>query len=409
MNQPQPNLQPNLQPDKLNFPMFISVEQARQHLLDLLPPPQSEWVTVRAALGRILAQDLPALVSHPSATESALDGIAARAADTALASAAEPVCLKVIGESRAGLPFLGQVEAGECVRIYTGAPMPAGADAICPVEQLKDDEPNHVLLLRPALVSDVRPEGGDFKAGEVVLNAGLWLTAPRVALAVALGYAKIPVQKKWRVALLSTGDEVVEPGQPLLAGQVYDSNRIGLGAMLQESGCEVIQLGHAPDSPEALQASILGAGGADLLLTSGGVSMGKYDFMRDLLIEHGKVSFWKVRMRPGGPAILGGWNGLPVFGLPGNPVSSLVVYHVIVRPVLTGQPLQLLKLRAATPFRGLPDKTAFWRGVIKDGLVHDYKNQGSGILRSLSEAGVLVMVAEGAEVKAGDDVDVILL
>ena len=388
-----------------DFPMHVSVSEAREMLAALLPQRQTEMVAAKEALGRTLAADLAALISHPSATESALDGIACRAADTQ----SVPSELRVVGESRAGVPFVGEVGTGECVRIYTGAPLPRGADAICPVEKLQEIDSARVRLLSPASTGDVRHEGGDFRAGEVVMQAGTWLSAPRLALATALGHAQLPVYQRLRVALLSTGDEVVEAGQPLQAGQVYDSNSVGLSAMLQEAGCEVLPLGHAPDQPEQLAQILAGAGGADVLLSSGGVSMGKYDFMRDLLLEGGKVSFWKVRMRPGGPAILGGWRGLPVFGLPGNPVSSLVVFHVIVRPALTGQPIQTLKLRAGTPFRSLPDKTAFWRANLVGGVVHDYGQQGSGILRSLSEAGALVVVPEGQRVQVGDDVDVILL
>lgn len=397
---------PTTPPD---FPTHVSVDQARTMLAALLPERGHETVPVAQALGRTLAADLTALVSHPSATESALDGIACRAADTLGADTTAPVTLRVVGESRAGLAFAGTVGPGECVRIYTGAPLPPGADAICPVEQLEDVEPGHVQLLRPASPGDVRHEGDDFRAGEVVMKAGLPLTSPRLALATALGHAEVQVRRRLRVALLSTGDEVVRPGQPLSPGQVYDSNSVGLAAMLHEAGCDVLPLGQAPDHPEQLQAIIDRAGGADVLLSSGGVSMGKYDFMRDLLIGQGKVSFWKVRMRPGGPAILGGWHGLPVFGLPGNPVSSLVVFHVIVRPALTGQPVQTLRLRAATPFRSLPDKVAFWRATLVDGMVHDYKKQSSGVLRSLSDAGALVIVPEGRAVAAGDDVDVVLL
>ncbi|BDP40864.1 molybdopterin molybdenumtransferase MoeA [Deinococcus aetherius] len=392
-----------------DFPMFVSVSEARKMLAALLPDPGQEEVPLAGARGRALAAPLAALVSHPTATESALDGIAAQEEDTLSAAPASPVRLRVVGESRAGAPFEGTVGPGECVRIYTGAPLPQGADAICPVEQLTDDGEEHVLLARPASPGDVRPEGGDFRVGETVLEAGVPLTPPRVALAAALGHARVPVRRRLRVALLSTGDEVVEPGGPLSPGQVYDSNRYGLHAMLEECGCEVVPLGHAPDSPQALQEVVGRAGGADVLLTSGGVSMGRYDFMRDLLIEHGRVAFWKVRMRPGGPALLGGWNGLPVFGLPGNPVSSLVVFHVIVRPALTGQPVQTLRLRAGTPFRTLPDKTAFWRATIRDGQVYDYPKQGSGVLRSLSDTGALVVVPEGVRVEAGDDVDVVLL
>ncbi|WP_309570212.1 gephyrin-like molybdotransferase Glp, partial [Deinococcus sp.] len=372
------------------------------------PAPGTETVGLEDALGRTLSAPLSALVSHPSATESALDGIACREADTLGATRHAPARLRVIGESRAGEPFAGSVGVGQCTRIYTGAPMPPGTDAICPVEELTD-EGEDILLNRPASPGDVRPEGGDFRAGDPVMAAGLYLSAPRVALAAALGHRELTVRRRYRVALLSTGDEVIEPGEPLKAGQVYDSNRYGLAAMLRECGCDVLMLGHAPDSPAALHDAIERAGGADLLVTSGGVSMGKYDFMRDLLIEHGRVAFWKVRMRPGGPALLGGWQGLPVIGLPGNPVSSLVVFHVIVRPALTGQPVQSLTLRAATPFRAVPDKMAFWRGVIDGGRVHDYGKQGSGILRSLSDADALVIVPEGQPVAVGDDVQVVLL
>lgn len=392
-----------------DFPMHVSVEQAREALAALLPVPGTETVTLARARGRILAADLTARVSHPSATESALDGIAAREADTLGASAAAPVRLRVVGESRAGVPFPGTVGPGECVRIYTGAPLPPGTDAICPVEQLREDGPEQVLLTRPASPGDVRQEGSDFRAGEVVLRSGLLLTPPRVALAAALGHAEIPVRRRLRVALLSTGDELIEPGQSLRAGQVYDSNRCGLQAMLEECGCEVLSLGHAPDSPERLAQAVEAAGGADLLLTSGGVSMGRYDFMRDLLLERGQVIFWKIRMRPGGPALLGRWQGLPVFGLPGNPVSSLVVFQVIVRPALTGQGAPALRLRAGTPFRGLPDKVAFWRGVLCGGQVDAYEKQGSGVLRSLSEANALVVVPEGSDVQVGEEVEVMLL
>ena len=393
--------------------MNISVPEARQMLADLLPAPQPETVPVGEATGRYLYSDLEAKVSHPSATESALDGIACREADTLSASQSGPLRLKVVGESRAGVPFAGSVGAGECVRIYTGAPVPEGADAICPVEQLEDVQPEgegetDVLLLRPASRGDVRAEGGDFRAGEVVLRAGQRLTPARLALAVSLGHAEVSVRRRLRVAVLSTGDEVREPGSVLLPGQVYDSNRYGLSAMIREAGADVIDLGHSPDSPEVLAGLIDGAGGADVLLTSGGVSMGKYDFMRDLLLEQGRVSFWKVRLRPGGPAMLGGWRGLPVFGLPGNPVSSLVVFQVIVRPALTGEQPFTLRLRAATPFRAIPDKTAYWRGNIQGGGVSDYGKQGSGVLRSLSDTGALVIVPEGQPVDIGDEVEVML-
>lgn len=388
--------------------MFVSVQEAREKLAARLPARPEVLVPLREAYGRTLARDLAALVSHPSATESALDGVACRAHDTRGAGPDTPVRLKLVGESRAGAAFAGRVEVGEAIRIYTGAPMPEGADAICPVEKVRDDG-TFVDLLAPASTLDVRREGNDFRAGDVVLKAGQPLSPSRVALAAALGYAWVPVAAPLRVAVLSTGDEVIEPGRPLAPGQVYNSNLFGLIGALRDVGADVLELGSAPDDTAKLAARLADAGGADLLLTSGGVSMGRYDFVRTLLIEEGEVDFWKVRVRPGGPALLGAWRGLPLFGLPGNPVSALVVFEVIVRPALSGRAPRTVRLKAASRFKTLADKTAFWRGVIDGGEVRDYGEQGSGVLRSLSDAPALVVVPEGQVVNVGDEVDVLLL
>ncbi|AFZ68064.1 molybdenum cofactor synthesis domain protein [Deinococcus peraridilitoris DSM 19664] len=390
--------------------MHVSLDEARSSFAALLASRLAahELAPLAACYGRILAQDLSALVSHPSATDSALDGVACREADTLQASPDTPARLRLIGESRAGAAFPGAVSTGEAVRIYTGAPLPDGADAICPVEQLRDAGEGHTELLRPASPRDVRHAGSDFRAGEVVLRAGQLLTPQRVALAAALGHARLPVRPRLRVGLLSTGDEVVEPGERLQEGQVYNSNLYGLLGLVQQSGHETLMLGSAPDSPRALSQALERAGGADLLLTSGGVSMGRYDLVRDLLIEDGEVAFWKVRMRPGGPALCGSWRGTPLFGLPGNPVSALVVFEVLVRPALTGLPTRTVRLRAGENFRALPDKTAFWRGVLREGAVVEYPKQASSVLRSLSESDVLVIVPEGQPVRAGEEVEVML-
>lgn len=383
----------------------VSVSEARALFAALLPEGPPEACRLARAYGRRLAADLVARVDHPSATESALDGVACRAEDTAGASPEAPVRLRAVGESRAGGPPSRAVGKGEAVRIYTGAPLPPGADAICPVEKLRDLG-DAVELLAPARREDVRAEGGDFRAGDVVLRAGVTLTPARVALAAALGHAEVPVRRALRVALLSTGDEVVEPGRPLARGQVYNSNLYGLIGLVQAAGHEAVPLGTAPDSPEALALALERAGGADLLLTNGGVSMGKYDFVRDLLLEEGEVAFRRVRMRPGGPATCGRWRGLPLFGLPGNPVSALIVFEVIVRPALTGRSSRVVRLVAADAFPAVPDKTAFWRGVIEGREVRNYGRQGSGHLRSLADADALVVVPEGRPVHPGDEVEV---
>ncbi|MFC6618654.1 gephyrin-like molybdotransferase Glp [Deinococcus radiophilus] len=391
------------------FAQFISLAEAQSAVQQVLPVPEREWVAPEQAYGRRLAESLAARTAHPSATESALDGIAARLEDTRMASEQSPVTLRGVGESRAGEAYSGEVGPGECVRIYTGAPLPSGADAICPVERLEFGAEGEVRLLAPARREDVRPLGDDFVAGDELLPAGVRLTPARVALAVAGGHAALPVRRRWRVVLLSTGDEVRAPGTPLNPGEVYDSNRYGLRGLLHECGAEVLDLGHAPDSVNDLAARLDAAGGADLLLTSGGVSMGRYDFMRDLLMERGEVTFWKVRLKPGGPTLLGRWNGLSVLGLPGNPVSSLVVFELLVRPALTGEELRTVRLRAAAPFAAAGDKVAFWRGELRGGEVAPYPKQSSGVLRSLSDARVLVRVDPGQQVQAGDELDVLLL
>ncbi|MDO4262807.1 MAG: molybdopterin molybdotransferase MoeA [Deinococcus sp.] len=397
-------------PSPAQFAQFVTLEEAQAAVRAALRQPGTEWVAPEEAFGRRLAGPLHAEVAHPSATESALDGIAARAADALAASVQAPVTLRVVGESRAGQPFGGEVKAGECVRIYTGAPLPPGADAICPVEQLEFAPSGAaVRLLSPARTGDVRHLGDDFAPGDELLAAGACLTPARVALAVAGGHARLPVLRRWRVALLSTGDEVKAPGTPLAAGEVYDSNRYGLRGLLQDCGAEVLDLGHAPDDVGELAARLDAVGGADLLLTSGGVSMGRYDFMRDLLLERGEVTFWKIRLRPGGPTLLGRWNGLSVLGLPGNPVSSLVVFELLVRPALTGQGLRTVRLRAGAPFGHAGQKVAFWRGELRGGEVVPYPKQSSGVLRSLSDARVLVRVGPGQAVAAGDEVEVLWL
>ncbi len=386
--------------------MNISVAQARAAIAALLPAPPSVTVNLLQSYNLVLASDLLARVDHPSSTQSALDGVACRAADTAEASSDHPTPLQLIGESRAGLAFSGVVGPGQAMYIYTGASMPHGADAICPVEQLSV-EGDTVYLRRPAQSKDVRQCGEDFTAGDVVLRAGERLTPARVALAAAAGHAQVTVQRPWRVAVLATGDEVIEPPMPLLPGQVYNSNTYGLYGLLQEAGCQVTILNHVPDSLPALHAQLAALPDLDLLLTSGGVSMGKYDLVRDLLMNEGQVSFWKVKMRPGGPVIAGRWNTTAVVGLPGNPVSSLVVFQVMLRPVLTGEPPRTVRLPAYEPLRSVVGKTAFWRANIIQrsaggSQVALYHHQGSGILRSLSESGALVCIPEGEDIQAGD-------
>ena len=297
------------------------------------PQLETEQVPLLESYGRALAQDLASQVDHPSHDNSALDGYACRAEDTQIASKENPVRLNVIGDVPAGSLFSGEVGAGQAVSIYTGAPIPAGADAIIRVEET-ERAGDSVLLFAPANPGDIRPLGQDIRKGETYLERGTVLNAASVGVAAAMGHAELSVVKRPRVGILATGDEVIEPGQPLRAGQVYNSNTYSVTGLVRAAGAEAVVLKNVEDDPDKLAAAVRSAGELDLLLTSGGVSMGKYDFVRDLLFDDGTVHFWKVAQKPAGPVLFGEWEGLPVLGLPGNPVSSMIAFIILGRAFL---------------------------------------------------------------------------
>ncbi|GGJ46386.1 molybdopterin molybdotransferase MoeA [Deinococcus roseus] len=391
----------------------IDLEEAIHLLKDTLPLPGTEILPLTQAAGRVLSHALAATVDHPSVDDSAMDGIACRLQD----SQNTPVILKLVGESRAGEGFSGIVSPGECVRIYTGAPVPEGADAICKVEDLQI-EGDQVTLLHPARSQDIRHRGSDFQTGQLGLQKGDVLSAARLALAASMGHREVQVYRKLRVGILSTGDEVIEVGEPLSPGQVYDSNKYGLYAQLLELGLEPVLLPHATDHIEKVKENLKNAD-LDVLLTSGGVSMGNYDIVRDLLFSEGEVKFWKVNLRPGGPALCGLWQSLPVLGLPGNPVSALVVFEVLFKPAVfallerTDPPHRRVKARAGKAFKAVPRKTAYWRARLSfegaELVVQDLNAPLSNMLRGLAWANALVVVQPGAGIEAGDLAEVIWL
>lgn len=398
----------------------ISVQEAIGILQQHAAPLGTETVPLAAAASRTLAESLPSRVDHPSCDNSALDGYACRAADTAHASTGTPVDLKLVGDVPAGSTFAGRVGPGEAVSIYTGAPLPRGADAIVGVE-FTETVGDRVRLTRPASSGDVRPRAQDLRAGEVVLERGQTLSPAAVGVAAAMGYAVVPVVKKPRVGILATGDEVVEPGEPIRDGQVYNSNTHALVALVERAGGAAVRLNSVHDDLEALEASLSGPH-LDLLLTSGGVSMGRYDFVRDLLFERGTVHFWKVAMKPGGPVLFGAYGDLPVLGLPGNPVSSLVVFELLGRAWLQralGSTERLpyhtrVTATAETPFKGSGFKETFARAVLtfhaEGGLrARSTGNQSSGVLRSLLLANALAVVPPHADVAVGDRLELIPL
>ena len=310
---------------------MISVEEARQRILASFSTLPAEVVPVTEAFGRVLAEDLTARVTQPSADISAMDGYAVRAADVS----AVPTVLTEIGAVPAGSSFDGSIGAGQCVRIFTGAPLPAGADAVVIQEDTERDG-NRITVRESVAVSrHVRKAGLDFRAGDVLLRPGRRLTARDVGLAAAMNRPWLAVRRRPRVAILATGDEVVLPGEPMGPNQIASANGPALAAMIVASGGIPVTLGIAEDDSDHLAAMADQAVGVDLLITTGGASVGEHDLVRSALGERGLVlDFWKIAMRPGKPLMFGRLRDTPLLGLPGNPVSSMVCAILFARPIL---------------------------------------------------------------------------
>jgi molybdopterin molybdotransferase len=401
----------------------LSVAEARAAIhAALVPVSGVETVPLAQALGRVLAAEVVSPIDVPSHDNSAMDGFAF---DGAVLSADRAVTLQSVGTVYAGTPFDGTVGAGQCLRIMTGAVMPAGCDTVVPQELCRTDGPQVTVepgVIRPG--ENRRRRGEDLARGRAALPAGRVLRPADLGLVASLGFESVTVCRRLRVALFSTGNEIRSPGQPLDAGCIYDSNRYSLIGALQRLGVEVLDLGLVPDDPAALRATLQRAvAEADAVLTSGGVSVGDADYTRDLLAEMGQVAFWKVAMRPGRPFAFGPLRGTGgrtawLFALPGNPVAALVTFYAFAREallVLAGaQPEALVTLsaRCATAIRKRPGRTEFQRGVVERSADGSWQvrltgSQGAGILRSLTEANALVVLGhEQGSVAAGDPVEV---
>ncbi|MGB1547922.1 MAG: gephyrin-like molybdotransferase Glp, partial [Alphaproteobacteria bacterium] len=311
--------------------MMISVKEAVATIRAGLKPLPAEEIPLAEGLSRVLAEDLAAGRDQPPFAVSAMDGYAVRAGDTEGA----PVSLAVIGESRAGHGFEGRIQAGETVRIFTGAPLPEGADAIVIQEVTEKTETGVSIQGTVPEGHFVRPAGLDFRKGEVLLKAGTWLTPRALGLAAAMNRATLPVRKRPKVAILSTGDELIEPGGSLKPAQNVNSNAYTLAPLIRTLGAEPVDLGIAKDNRESLLALVEGAGTADLLVTSGGASVGDHDLVRSVLGEAGlELDFWGVAARPGKPSFFGRLKGTPLLGLPGNPVSIVVGGLLFLRPAI---------------------------------------------------------------------------
>jgi molybdopterin molybdotransferase len=394
---------------------MISVKEAIQRILDQIPRLGKERVGILQAQGRVLAEDIFSPRNIPPWDNSAMDGYALRHQDIQKATGLNPVSLKVLADLPAGRVFDGLVGPGEAVRIMTGAPLPNGADTVVPVEETSKVEGGVKILSSVALGSNIRRAGEDVLAGEKVLEEGTVLRAPHAGMLASLRRSSIYVFQRPRVAILSTGDELLEIDEPWQEGKITNSNSYSMAGLVSECGGQPMQLGIARDRLEELAAKMREGLVADILLTTGGVSVGDYDFVKGLLNEMGQMSFWKVAMRPGQPLAFGRVNGKPLFGLPGNPVSCMVSFEQFVRPAL-------LKMSG---FRNLfrPGLKAVLKEDIskKAGLTHFVRcrlfreggvlfstatgEQGSGMLSSMVKAqGFIVLPAERTLVRAGEEV-----
>ncbi len=388
---------------------MLAADEARRILIEsAVPLTATERVPLSAALGRVLAADVVSPLDVPGHDNSAMDGYAVRAADTAPGGAELPLSQR-IPAGTVGAPLA----PGTAARIFTGAPMPEGADAVVMQEEVAVDGERIRIGRRVEPGENVRPRANDVAAGDVVLSAGVCLRPQAVGLLASLGVAEVEVVRRLRVALLNTGDEIVEPGTPLAPGQIYNSNRYTLTACLQATGCEVVDLGRVEDTLEATRAALREAAErADLILTSGGVSVGEEDHIRAAVEAEGELSLWRVRMKPGKPLAFGRVGQTPFIGLPGNPVSVFVTLCLFGLPWIRAA--QGRRDPFPVPFRAcLPhavERPLKRREFVRVRLRHEaealpvaelFPRQGSDVLTSTVWAEGLLEIPEDTTLPAG--------
>ncbi len=399
--------------------MALSVAEALERVLADVAAIPAETVPIGQAMGRILAEPIVARLTQPPFNASAMDGYAVQSADLSVL----PMRLSVVGQSAAGHPFPGRLEAGQAVRIFTGAPVPEGADTV--VIQENTDAADGAVIIREGktdLGLNIRPRGGDFSESDELLKAGRRLGARELTLAAAGGHGELNVRRRPVVAILATGDELVQPGKMPATGQIVCSNPLGVAALAAQAGAETRLLGIAKDTRESLAAHIEAARDADILITIGGASVGDHDLVGPVLEELGmSLAFWKIDMRPGKPLLFGRLGAQRVMGLPGNPVSALICARVFLVPLIR-EMLGLPRVEAAAVTAQLTEvveangpRQHYMRAILglgEDGshVVRPTRSQDSSLVRTLSDANALLVRPPNAPaLDAGTQVPVLLL
>ncbi len=395
---------------------LLPIDEAHQRILDGIAPVESESVDLLAAIDRVLAAPITARLTQPPFNASAMDGYGVRASDVATA----PATLRLIGESNAGGPYAGEVGPGEAVRIFTGASLPHGADTVV-IQENTTRSGDQVTVTEAAMSgANIRLAGGDFCSGDLLLPEGRLLDASAVTLAAAGGHDKLSVRHRPRVAILATGDELVEPGDTLAPGQIISSNPYGLAAMVRHFGGDPKLLGIARDSIEDLRAKLDEAGDADVLITIGGASVGDRDLVKPALEAHGMtLDFWRVAIRPGKPMLFGRRGPMRILGLPGNPLSCLIAARIFLVPLLfkllgrTDDPSQLRAAVLTHDVAANSSRQHYMRAMLTDGpaglpRVTALKIQDSAHMSALVAANALIVRAPHApQAAAGEVVSVL--
>ena len=398
-------------------PNSLSFEQARERIQQNVAALKGKrCVSIREALGRVLADDVCSPMNVPPFINSAMDGYALNAADIADAGESS---LKVIGKSFAGRPFDGAIQTGECVRIMTGAVVPQGADTVVMQEHAKVDGETITISAEHKKGQNVRHPGDDFSTGDIIIKAGERLSPVKLGLLASVGVTEFNIIRTPVVAFFSTGDELKGVGQALQPGDIYDSNRYILFGMLKKMGVECIDMGVIPDIKQQIELTLTEAANiADVVITSGGASVGEADYIKEILDEIGEVNFWKIAMKPGKPLAFGKINNTLFFGLPGNPVSAIATFYQFVQPsikLLEGEISDntlRLTARCLSKLKKRPGRKDFQRGILKtdenNALVVDTTGvQGSHMLSSMSKANCFIVLdADAGDIEAGTEVEV---
>lgn len=400
-------------------PRSLTADEARRRIVEAVGPVTGrERLALRSALDRVLAEPVRSRIDVPGHDNSAMDGYALHSREL---ESGGRVSLRVVGTSWAGRPYTGRIGSGECIRIFTGAVLPPDADTVVVQERVeRKGDIIHFDATDQKKAQNVRYAGEDIRAGQTVLEPGRRLTPADLGLLASVGVGEVTVRRCPRVAFFSTGDELRGVGEPLEPGEIYDSNRYTLHGMLTRLGVETLDMGVIRDEPEAVHRAFREAAEiADVVMTSGGVSVGEADYVKDALEALGEVTFWKVAIKPGRPLAFGRLGGAWFFGLPGNPVSVMVTFYLFAQPALRrmmGEPPReplRMRVRCTSRLRKRPGRMEFQRGVLEpaaDGAwtVRSTGAQGSGILTSMSEADCLIVLPlESSGVEAGEVVEVI--